>query len=394
MSSRKKKIASIAHRLEQPFDRAKAKLKERVGGRDPVCIKPYRGYGNGRDLYLQGRVLEDEGTPPAEEDSTAWQNVKATYKRFESDEIAGAVVRAWLESPGGERVAQEATTDEEGYFDVHLQTTWDLPEDRVWHEVELELLSGAYDFQKEPVQATGRVLVPPSGARFGVISDMDDTVLQTGATNLWQMVSLTLLRNAHTRLPFEGVAAFYRALQHGTSQTPDNPVFYVSSSPWNLYELLTNFLDVHGIPRGPLFLRDLGIDQDKFIKSDHLEHKLAQIERLLSAYPDLPFILIGDSGQKDPEIYQQAVEDFPGRIEAIYVRDVTTPARDKEVHAIAQAVEQRGVPMHLVKDTVAAAENAVERGLISEDSLPDVRAEKAKDENAPSDVEQLTGKKA
>ena len=394
MSSKKKKIASIAHRIEQPFDRAKAKLKERVGGRDPVCIKPYRGYGNNRDLYLQGRVLEDEGVLPAEQDSKAWQNVKATYKRFESDEIAGAVVRAWIEGPGGERAEQEVTTDEEGYFDVHLQVTWKLPKDRLWHEVELELLSGAYDFQKKPVRATGQVLMPPAGARFGVISDMDDTVLQTGATNLWQMVSLTLLRNAHTRLPFEGVAGFYRALQHGTSQTPDNPVFYVSSSPWNLYDLLTDFLDVHGIPRGPLFLRDLGIDQDKFIKSDHLEHKLAQIERLLRAYPELPFILIGDSGQKDPEIYQQAVDHFPGRIVAIYVRDVTTPARDEEVHAIAEAVGQNDVPMQLVKDTVAAAEHAAEHGFILEDALPDVRAEKAKDENAPSDVEQLTGKKA
>ncbi|MGI9176150.1 MAG: hypothetical protein ACR2GR_12625, partial [Rhodothermales bacterium] len=126
MPSKKKKIASIAHRLEQPFDQAKAKLKKRVGGRDPVRIMPYRGYGNGHDLYLQGRVLEDEGVLPAEEDSTAWQNVKATYKLFEIDEIAGAVVRARLEGPGGEQADQEVTTDEEGYFDVHLQATWDL----------------------------------------------------------------------------------------------------------------------------------------------------------------------------------------------------------------------------------------------------------------------------
>ena len=70
------------------------------------------------------------------------------------------------------------------------------------------------------------------------------------------MAKLTLLHNAHTRLPFEGVAGFYQALQRGRDGEAYNPVFYVSNSPWNLYDLLEDFLDVHGIPRGPLLLRD------------------------------------------------------------------------------------------------------------------------------------------
>jgi phosphatidate phosphatase APP1 len=81
-------------------------------------------------------------------------------------------------------------------------------------------------------------------------------VLQSSVTNFLKMARMVLLGNAHTRLPFEGVAAFYRALQRGASGGEFNPIFYVSNSPWNLYDLLEDFMDVHGVPAGPLFLRD------------------------------------------------------------------------------------------------------------------------------------------
>ena len=118
------------------------------------------------------------------------------------------------------------------------------------------------------------------------------------------------------------MAAFYQALQLGDTGKVFNPIFYVSSSPWNLYDLLTDFMDVHAIPTGPLFLQDFGLDRDKFISADHDEHKITHIERLLDLYPKLPFILIGDSGQADPEIYSTILEKYPTRILAIYIRDI------------------------------------------------------------------------
>src|SRR5690606_10303721 len=117
-----------------------------------------------------------------------------------------------------------------------------------------------------------------------------------------------------------------------------NPIFYVSSSSWKLYDLLVDFCDVKNIPKGPFFLRSSRLDQYKFISSIHTDHKLTQIEKILSVYKSLKFILIGDSGQKDPEIYAQVVKDYPGRIEAIFIRDVSKKGRDERVNQLAERV--------------------------------------------------------
>jgi phosphatidate phosphatase APP1 len=152
-------------------------------------------------------------------------------------------------------------------------------------------------------------------------------VVRSGATNMLKMAWIVFLNNAHTRLPLEGVIAFYQALQRGVNGRDYNPIFYVSSSSWNIYDVLEDFLSVHGVPAGPLFLKDWS----PTTLEKHKAHKLAVIRTLLRTYPELPFVLIGDSGEEDPEIYRQAVREHPGRILAIYIRDVTTGERDAEV---------------------------------------------------------------
>jgi len=211
-----------------------------------------------------------------------------------------------------------------------------------------------------------------------VISDVDDTIVKTQATNLFRMLWLTLRSDATTRLPFPGVAAFYRALQQGVQGRSYNPIFYVSSSPWNLYDLLVDFMDAHGVPRGPLFLRDFGLDRDKFIQSSHQQHKLAQINTLLETYDNLPFILIGDSGQKDPEIYCQVARERPGRIRAIYIRNVTSWRRAQDVQSLVTVARAYGSDMRLMTDTMAAAKHAAMRGFITSEAIFEVRVEIAK----------------
>jgi phosphatidate phosphatase APP1 len=230
------------------------------------------------------------------------------------------------------------------------------------------------------VRETAHVLTPTPDVEFGIISDMDDTVIRTGATTVLQQWRTILFNNAYTRRPFAGIDALYRALALGADEKGHNPLFYVSSSSWNLYMLFRNILDLHKIPAGPMLLRQYGIDPQKGISFGHRDHKIEQIEPILDTYPDLQFVLIGDSGQKDPEIYRELVASHPGRISAIYIRDVTTPERDREVHAIAEEVAEMGVPMVLVEDTIGAAEHAVEHGLINEAALPRIRRDKEEDE--------------
>ncbi len=354
----------------------------RRGGGGPFRIVPYRGHGTRDRLVIRGRVLEGEPIPSASEHDSAWRNLLHTLRRIESDEVPAARLRARIGSREWETVA-----DDEGYFEFDLEVS--LPAaGPVWHPVEMELLDPVQP-GVPPARATGYAIVPPEAARFGVISDIDDTVVKTDVTNLLRMARLVLLTNAHTRLPFAGVAAFYRALHAGPTGARTNPIFYVSSSPWNLYDLLHEVFEVHGIPAGPLFLKDYGLAREVLFATGHHEHKLRAIEEILATHPELPFILLGDSGQQDPEIYREAVRRHPGRVATIYVRDVQAGERDREVEAIAAELAGEGVEMVLIADTVAAALHAAARGFIDPAALPDIRGEKEEEQRAPGPIERV-----
>ena len=362
-----RRFKGTVYRVERRFDRMKHAIKDRLGWVEPVQILPYLGFGTKEILTLRGRVLEDKQIGGPKADDSWWRNLCNMYRRFDSDEIPDVRVKASYHDE-----VQETVTDEQGYFEVTFHPLTPPNPETLWHDVHVELLDEVVPGQTG-VSATGQVLVPPVAAQFGVISDMDDTVLKTHATSLWRMAKLTFLRNARTRMPFEGVAAFYRALARGPEGANQNPIFYVSSSAWNIYDLLVDFLDLNEIPAGPLLLRDLGIGKNNAQLLGH-QHKLEKIERIVGTYPELPFVLIGDSGQDDPKIYRQAVLDFPGRIAAIYIRDIVAGHRE-EVEAIAEEVKEAGVDMLLVSDTVVAAVHAAEKDLISPSDLPAIRKE-------------------
>lgn len=377
-----KRVAGLATRLEQQFDRAKDYFGDRFGNDPPPEIITYRGYGTADKVTIKGRVVEALGIQPATETDSVWRNLRNTFKRFETDEVPGAQLRARFQ--GDE---QEVATNEEGYFELWLQPASPLPTDRLWHEVTLELLAPLEEGQSPPT-TSGYMLVPPPSTRFGIISDIDDTIVHTNATSLLKMARTVFLSNARTRLPFEGVAAFYDALQAGASGTEFNPLFYVSSSPWNFYDLITEFLEVQEIPVGPLMLRDWGISNDEVLPNKHGPHKLKSIRQILDTFPALPFILIGDSGQEDPEIYASIVREYPTRIRAIYIRNVTPkPGRAEAIRALATEVLAAGSTLILADDTLAAAKHAAEQGWIAPDALLRIQTRTAEDQGTtPQDV--------
>jgi len=356
---------------EAALDWAKYHFRRR---REPGVfhIQAYRGHGTEEALHLSGRVFEGYPVPPAQANDATLRNLWHTARRMGSDEVPAARVRA----TAGE-VEATALTDDEGYFEVTLPASTHAGAGEVWREVRFELLDPAPS--NGSVVVNGLAIVPPAQARFGVISDIDDTVVQSDVTNLIRMLRLATLANAHTRLAFAGVAAFYRALHSGAAGHFTNPIFYVSSSPWNFYDLLTEVFDVHDVPAGPFFLKDYGLARDLLLARGHQEHKVGAIERILRTHPTLRFVLVGDSGQKDPEIYRVIVLNHPGRVEAIYIRDVGTAQRDADVHAIAAELSAYNVEMVLVQDTVSAAEHAAARGLIDPSALPEIRGSRAED---------------
>jgi phosphatidate phosphatase APP1 len=383
-------IGAIAHNVDEYFDALKHRLAQQLGGgNDPIVIVAYHGYGTAERLFVSGRVLEQPGVNPTGDNDTVWNNLVNTYKRFESDEIRGARVVAQFQG-----IEQEVVTDEEGFFVIEIVPAQPLPADQLWHDIALEVREPQRAGQG-PVRATGRVFVPPRSAQFGVISDIDDTVVQTDAANLLRMARSVFLGNARTRLPFKGVAGLYRALQQGTAgntETGVNPLFYVSSSPWNLYDLLIEFFTLHDIPQGPIFLRDWGISRHEILPTAHRGHKLAAIRQILDRYPQLGFILIGDSGQEDPEIYREIVELYAGRIKAVYIRNVSRkPERATAIRKLAEEVVAVGSTLLLADDTVAVARHAVEQGWIVPETLTSIEVEKAADTVPATPIERLLG---
>jgi phosphatidate phosphatase APP1 len=380
MTDLKKSLLFLTASLEDRIDDLSFAIRKRLHLFQPLQIVTYRSYGTVNRLYIKGRVLADNGlTAPTEKDKIL-QNLINMYRRFESDEIPNARLRVFFQEE-----EHTVTTDAEGYFVLNLAPRIPLQLNDIWHHLVVELMEAPIPVP-QGLQAKAEVLVPPADAEYGIISDIDDTIVKTTATDLLRMGGNVLLNNAYSRLPFAGVSAFYRSLQLGRNGKRNNPFFYVSSSPWNMYDLLHDFLDIHGIPAGPLLLRDFGLEKDKLFKSDHMGHKFKEIENILLTYPELNFVLIGDSGQEDPVIYQEIVKKFPTRVLAIYIRDVALPERAQVVVKISEELKKGKVEMLLVENSVKAAEHAVALGLIFNSEIPAIEAEKEKDKSAEPDA--------
>jgi phosphatidate phosphatase APP1 len=358
-----------------------ARVAHAALGTDPYEILAYRGYGNGTRAHIYGRVIEKRDIGASAPTDSVLKNLYNTYRRADSDPFPFANVKVEY----GDNT-MEMKADDEGFFGGWIEPKSPITDEDEWHEYSVELLRVASEATRDEVKpvavtGSGEILVPPQSARFCVISDIDDTVIQSRVSNFLVAAKTVMLGNARTRLPFPGVAAFYDALRNGGGGDEKNPIFFVSSSPWNIYDVITEFMDVQKIPKGPLMLRDWDIGLSSLSSARHSEHKGATIRNILQLYPALDVILIGDSGQHDPEIYRQMVSEFPNRVKAIYIRDVSrTAERKASVQKLADEVLAAHSILVLSEHTLDAAKHAAEHGWIKSDSLPAIGEEKRADE--------------
>jgi phosphatidate phosphatase APP1 len=366
MARWQERLLRAANEAEGGLDRFQHRWHTALGWKIPIRVLAYRGFGTTERVSVRARVVRDRGIGPSSRSDGLWDNLIAAYKRYATHEIGGAQVRVRL---GGTEAV--AVTDAEGFIDLGLDLAAPLPSGRLWHDAELELL--------DPPSRTGRwretarILAVRPDAEYGVISDIDDTVIQMGATHPLKKARALFLMNAHERLPFEGVSGFYRALTRGQGLAEKNPIFFISSSPWNLYDHLIELFAMHDIPEGPIFLRDWGLSERGFAPNGKHHDKLAPARLLLATYPKLPFILIGDSGQHDARLYEELCLEHPGRILAVYIRDVTRSSRrEAELRAIAERVRAAGTEFVLTDDTTVAAAHAEGRGYIRRGGVTEV----------------------
>lgn len=373
MGNWRERLRRFARDVGGELERASRELGIGVAAHHEIV--PYRGYASDTRVLVHGRAQEAKEIPPSTATDSVWRNLLSTYKRIDADPLAHARVRVTIGS-----VVQELDADDEGFFRAWIDLPSPLPKTESWQPAEMQLVSPLRPDQPE-VRALGHVRVLNGATSFGVISDLDDTVIQSRITSFLQAVRTVMLGNARTRLPFPGVAAFYQALEKGGDGARINPIFYVSSSPWNIHDIIADFMDIQRIPRGPINLRDWDIVLSALTSSRLGTFKEPVIREILQLYPSLPFILIGDNSQKDPEIYRRILDEFPGRILAIYIRNVdANPERSASVQALAKEVLAAGSTLILADDTYAAAQHAVEQGWITKESLPSIKEEKKADE--------------
>ncbi|MGH6897493.1 MAG: App1 family protein [Geminicoccaceae bacterium] len=364
-------------KLERVFRRMLellARPVRRASARGGFVVQPYRGYGSREEVFLIGRVFRQPQFATRVRDGSVAAQLIAIARRLLRRGVAEATLKA-----GFCGTSERVTTDRDGYFRVHLQPAMAPPADRLWHEMAIGLVEPA------AVGAAGEIFVPPAGCRYVVISDIDDTIMETGVANKAKMLWNLFMQGPRSRVAFPGVAALLQALHRGVSGAETNPMLYVSRGPWSIYEILDEFFHLHAIPIGPImFLREWGLTLQSPLPRRAEDHKLELIRNMLSLYRDLPFILIGDSGQRDPEIYARIVREHPGRVLAIYIRNVSRdPTRQRAIENLALEVVEAGSSLLLAADSLAMARHAAEHGLIAPESLPEVVEEREIQEGEP-----------
>lgn len=330
------------------------------GKKDELQIIAFRTYGTASHLYARGRALEDERINLLDE--SVLGILKNTWKRWETDEIKNTSLQ--LKLSDGRQL--QTKTDSEGYYLID-ETIEGLKSDidaQGW--LPYVMSYATTDFKNtisNENQFHGEVLIPSEECEYGVISDIDDTILHTGvaSTLKWRAVYNTFFKNVKDRSPLEGAAPFYYLLHKGKSGANKNPIFYVSNSPWNLYRYLQFFLQKYNFPKGPVLLRNLREPFDKSPKTEY-PHKEHEIRNILKTYPAINFLLIGDCGEYDADIYKQIVADYPNRILAIYLRSVENKRKMKRITKLFEGYKV--VPVLLVNTSEAAREHAKQMGLL------------------------------
>jgi len=348
-------------RADAAWDRHQARRTRRVLGRTDLALRPSIGYGSGGRARLMGRVLRS-APPPWGRGWGALRNGAALLRRIFSPSAPGVEVRVRF---GGTEAM--AVTDDAGRFDLEVQGEGGQPADGFCRaEV-------AVPGREGPVTAQALAAAPGPRTEFGVLSDVDDTILASDAGNVARWWLTTLVGGPYQRQPVPGVPAFYRALREGGCGGAANPFYYVSGSSWDLCDLLEEFLRHQGFPPGHVRLKDVRRGYGPERRGRQKEYKDPHMRAILDFYPGLPFILLGDAGEADAEIYAGLVRDFPGRVLAVYIRLLPGPGTGRErIRPFQEECASHGVEMVAVADTACAARHALERGWVREGAVRDL----------------------
>lgn len=280
------------------------------GEGDALVIYP--AYGDARAAVVEGRVIGNRGaSAPADDDGwlrNLWRNARLMINS-EREHVAVELDVA------GRRYA--ARTDVEGYFRQQIAGMPALPPG--WHAVQGR--AGA-------ALAQGRLLIVPHENTIGVISDLDDTLQVSDVNSKRALLANTFLKNPRQRQAVAGAAHYIGTLAARNPQPELAPVIYLSATPRQLQSNILDFLQHNDFPPGVLLTKRVTNDRTSDPLTDQVAYKSARLEEVFARLPHVRFVLMGDDGEHDPEIYQRLQQKYPLRVEKILIRRVNPdPAR-------------------------------------------------------------------
>jgi len=288
-------------------------------------LKLYRGYSNDQELIIMGHVFKPTTKADYDFQKKNFKNAQSIIKLFQIKTKANADVYLEINNE-----VIHSKTLEDGYFKfcVALKNNSDFG----WIKYSVFI-----KHENEIIRANSSYIRPTQG-KFGFISDIDDTFLISHTRNPLKKIYVLLFKNVYSRKVFEDVVDHYRVLRSAgrINKEEENAFFYVSSSEWNLYGLITQFADIHKLPKAVLLLKKIktSLTQLFFTGRGSHNHKFDKIKHILEFYPDLKYVLLGDDSQQDPKLYEDICKIFPLHIKAVYIRQVGNSKKSKTLTII------------------------------------------------------------
>ncbi len=289
----------------------------------------YRGIANSERVIISGHAFEKHKVRDLHPHHGKRRNLKQTIRRFRAKPLKMTAIDVSING-----TKKRVRTNKKGFFTCEIKQAHDKPG---WYKYQLYWKRNDKNFESEYYFSDDQ--------ETGVISDIDDTLLVSHSTKLIRKMTLLLFRNAHTRKTIPFLKSWYAHIKDLDDDSKVKDFYYVSNSEWNLYDFLIDFFSINELPKGVFFLQNLKKGLRDLVSSGkvHHNHKIKSIEFLLRFYPKKKFILIGDNGQKDMEIYYQIVSKFHNRIKGVMIRKLPYIKNEKRIQSYRQKITDLGV---------------------------------------------------
>jgi phosphatidate phosphatase APP1 len=321
---------------------------------EPTYIEVFPSYGTEEQVTIRGRVLEGHAPTKAHAEDSRFANLIRNLSFLESDEVKRTPVKIEF---AGKTI--NVKTDRDGVFEVAIGGFAGLKPG--YHAVKVSMV-GNDDYLA--AESEGKVVVQRrDDTSFGVLSDIDDTIQFSHAANKLKAAETLLLGNEATLKPVPGMAALYQALEMASDGLADGDISYLSGSPMNYAGRIQNYMQAEHFPEGAIQLKNMGFRQGEDNPIAQSEYKLHHLREMFDTYPQKSFFLFGDSGEADPEVYQQIAQEYPDRVQGIFIHNVTESA----------PTDERFNGMHVITSGYDAAKVLQEQGVLSEAAVDTVR---------------------